>query len=691
MKTSAAVSGGSFAITVTMLLALLPARADNPNPDCLPDSVCPEWATRYDGASHLYDHAFDIVTNADGTRLYVTGASTSTAGAQDFLTIAYTTDTGEQLWEARYDGPAHGNDAPAGSSALGTAIALSRDGTRVFVTGHSADVNGKNDYVTIAYSTVDGAQLWISHYSTAQESVANALTLSGDGQRLYVTGYSALAVAAPPAPSIANYDFATVAYDAVTGQQLWVARYEGPAAFWDIPYSIAAATVQQPDGSRREQVFVTGRSNGASSANNHADFATVAYDGHNGAQLWVSRYDGPAQDRDLAYAVGASPNGSSIFITGESVGNGTSSDYATVSYDSVTGAQRWAVRYEQSDLDLALALAVSPSGNRVAVTGFSVNPNALTVIDRSAATIVYDTVTGAQVWEARHGEVDGAAASRIAFSRDGRRLYVAGLENGNVIGVGAGGVGGQVGHAPALTVAYDAVAGSEAWTVHYSGPAGDEGNSGLVISPDGGHVFVTGGGQSQGADFATLSYAGLPPLPEVPLVSVVSQKFHGAAGPFDIDLLSPIPEFLGIECRSGGAAGEYTLIFNFANTLASVGGASVASGTGNVNSSAIGSDAHQYIVDLDGVSNAQIITVSLTNVSDSSGNFSNTVDATIGFLIGDITANKVVSNTDVASVKAQVAAPVTSSNFRNDVTASGVISNTDVSDTKAQVGTQLPP
>jgi hypothetical protein len=44
----------------------------------------------------------------------------------------------------------------------------------------------------------------------------------------------------------------------------------------------------------------------------------------------------------------------------------------------------------------------------------------------------------------------------------------------------------------------------------------------------------------------------------------------------------------------------------------------------------------------------------------------------------------------VAAVKAQVAAPVTASNFRDDVNANGIISNTDVSATKAQVGMTLP-
>jgi hypothetical protein len=58
----------------------------------------------------------------------------------------------------------------------------------------------------------------------------------------------------------------------------------------------------------------------------------------------------------------------------------------------------------------------------------------------------------------------------------------------------------------------------------------------------------------------------------------------------------------------------------------------------------------------------------------------------MGVLVGDVNSNRIVSNTEVAAVKAQVAA----SNFRNDVNANGVVSNSDVSETKAQVGTSLP-
>jgi len=124
----------------------------------------------------------------------------------------------------------------------------------------------------------------------------------------------------------------------------------------------------------------------------------------------------------------------------------------------------------------------------------------------------------------------------------------------------------------------------------------------------------------------------------VPLLptSVVSRKVHGSAGSFNIDL--PQTGSPGIECRTGGANGDYMLVFSFANLLTSVGGASVSSGTGCVSSSAVGNDAHQYVVNLTGVTNAQTVRVGLTNVSDSNGNFSSIVSASMSVLVGDVNA-----------------------------------------------------
>jgi hypothetical protein len=483
-----------------------PSVSATPNPNCTNDPVCPQWVSRYDGAGG-YDRGIGAVMSPDGTRIYVVGASTGATTGLDIVTIGYDAVSGQQQWISRYNGPANSNDTPF-VFGTGKQIAISPDGTKVFVTGSTAAANGINSYVTIAYRTADGTQLWATTYSTPQGSTATSIMISRDGTRVYVTGYSAVMLTPSNAP---DYDFATVAYDSASGSELWVARYQGPGAFWDIPYAMGVATVTQPDGGRREQVFVTGRSDGTLE-----DFATIAYDGLTGSQLWVARYDGPGHGDDSAYGLAVSPNGSQVFVTGPSTGSGGNDDYATVAYDSVTGAQQWVQRYDNGDLDESIGIAVSPTSDKVAVTGFSLNPIGgigFTPV-RDAATILYDAGTGNKLWVARHSETDGAATTVVTFSHDGRRLYVAGLENGNVVGVGSSGAGVQAGHSPTLTLAYDVNAGTELWATHYLGPAGDEGGSDLAVSPDDTYVFVTGGGQSSAADVSTLAYpsGALPPI-----------------------------------------------------------------------------------------------------------------------------------------------------------------------------------
>ena len=81
------------------------------------------------------------------------------------------------------------------------------------------------------------------------------------------------------------------------------------------------------------------------------------------------------------------------------------------------------------------------------------------------------------------------------------------------------------------------------------------------------------------------------------LTGVASRKVHGGAGAFDVDLANGN----GIECRSGAAHGDHTLVFTFSNPVTNVEGVSVTSGKGSVGSAAIGSDPHQYVVDLTGL------------------------------------------------------------------------------------------
>jgi hypothetical protein len=172
-------------------------------------------------------------------------------------------------------------------------------------------------------------------------------------------------------------------------------------------------------------------------------------------------------------------------------------------------------------------------------------------------------------------------------------------------------------------------------------------------------------------------------------VSVVSRKTHGTITPsFDINL--PLTGTRGVECRSGGANGNYTMVFQFANALTSVGGASVTTGTGSVSSSAIGMNTHEYIVNLTGVTNAQYLAVTLTNVQDSAGNSGNVTSPQMGVLLGDTTANGLVNSSDIAQTQSQSGQPVTSNNFREDVTVNGLINSSDISLVQSMSGTGLP-
>jgi hypothetical protein len=180
----------------------------------------------------------------------------------------------------------------------------------------------------------------------------------------------------------------------------------------------------------------------------------------------------------------------------------------------------------------------------------------------------------------------------------------------------------------------------------------------------------------------TVNSAGAPQLSTVDSVMT-----HGLAGPFSVHL--PLTGSPGIECRSGGTNGNYTMVFTFVNPLVSVDQPTITAGTGTITSGAIGTDTHQYIVSLTAVANAQRITVALVNAHDSTNTIGN-VSATMAVLIGDTTASGAVNSSDISQTQSQSGQPVTSGNFREDVTVNGSINSSDISLVQAKSGTALP-
>jgi hypothetical protein len=172
------------------------------------------------------------------------------------------------------------------------------------------------------------------------------------------------------------------------------------------------------------------------------------------------------------------------------------------------------------------------------------------------------------------------------------------------------------------------------------------------------------------------------PLPSAPLpglTSVVSRKNH-AGTDFDIDLTPPSTN---TECRSGGAGGNYTMVFIFSVPVTSCGVA-----TSDHGSASAGASGSQCTVQMSSVPNAQYTTVQLTGVL--AGGQTLNVSGTMGVLIGDTSNDKSVNSADISQTKARSGQTVGSGNFRSDVTVDGALNSADISLVKSKSGTALP-
>jgi hypothetical protein len=174
--------------------------------------------------------------------------------------------------------------------------------------------------------------------------------------------------------------------------------------------------------------------------------------------------------------------------------------------------------------------------------------------------------------------------------------------------------------------------------------------------------------------------------PSLKLLCASSRKSQGGKN-FDINL--PLTGPLGVECRSGGAQGNFTLVLQFTNKLKSVGIASVTTGMGSVSGTPT-INGNTMTVNLRGVANVQKLIVTVNNVTDPYGRTLAKAIVPMGILLGDVDGNKTVDNKDVNAVSGKVGAGVSQTTFRDDVNVTGKIDQTDVNITQGQVGMSIP-
>jgi len=265
------------------------------------------WVRRYNSPLNVSEGARALAVDGQGN-VYVTGGWGG-GGAAGYLTIKYNTD-GRLLWVRRYNGLGYDSDSAQ-------AIALDSQGN-VYVTGYSHGIGSRSDYATIKYSP-DGEELWVRRYNGPGNSVDEAVAIALDVQgNVYVAG-SSVGIGT-------DVDYATIKYSP-DGEELWAARYNGPANGWD------RATAMALDA--QGNVYVTGTSDGGGAIETMDwEYATVSYS-PDGRQRWVMRYNRSENSWNEAKAIAVDGQGN-VYVTGTSVRYGyvdpIDSFYVTIKY-----------------------------------------------------------------------------------------------------------------------------------------------------------------------------------------------------------------------------------------------------------------------------------------------------------------------------------------------------------------------
>uniref|UniRef100_A0A832LJY3 T9SS type A sorting domain-containing protein n=1 Tax=Ignavibacterium album TaxID=591197 RepID=A0A832LJY3_9BACT len=409
--------------------------------------VTQEWVARYEGPGNDGPQAMVIDKNEN---IYVAGFTESLSSSQDYIVIKYNSD-GTQIWAQIYGGAANsgdfvtaitldrlGNIIVTGVSRENlvthtdiTTIKYSTEGVvrwiklysggeyvhdngvdivtdefgAVYVLGSTFSGQDGSDYLTIKYNS-EGSQQWAIKYNGPGNPWANddnpidmAIDINGN---IYVTGASR-------SPNTAT-DYATIKYNS-SGQEIWVARYEGITNSWDSPASIFVDS--------KGNAYVTGESwNG-----NNYDYATIKYN-TNGEQIWVKTYNGTANGDDRASSVTVDFSGN-VYVTGRSW-NGSNYDYSTLKYNS-NGEFQWVKIYNgfSNGNDFANNICVDSEGS-VYVSGNSFNG-----VNNDFTTIKYNS-NGEQKWiQSYDGPINGNEHQRAFAIGNSGNVYITGTSAGS--------------------------------------------------------------------------------------------------------------------------------------------------------------------------------------------------------------------------------------------------------------------
>lgn len=294
------------------------------------------WEKIFNSGTDNDDIAVGITVDSGGD-VFVTGYTTS-SGNYDFQTVKYEKETGNQLWQANFNGSANRNERPSG-------IGLSPAGEPLVAGWSDMWTSGASDYDYYAIHYDPGSlnaptNLSATAVSTGQINLAwDDNSSNEDGFRIErkIGSFDTPGVVTTidiPVPGTNTYSDSGLAPDT---------RYY---------YRVRAYNVS------------TGNSHYSNVA--HALTTIVSY----APPSWRFTYDAEGGD-DYAMAIATGPDRHPV-VTGFSFTTATSFDYYTLKLNRADGNILWSARYDDPDNDLDAGMCVAVDGNNeVIVSGYS--------------------------------------------------------------------------------------------------------------------------------------------------------------------------------------------------------------------------------------------------------------------------------------------------------------------------------
>lgn len=319
-----------------------------------------QWALTNGNGGTNYDEARDIVVDNAGDIIVVGGIQTSTTNT-DYRTIKYTS-AGAVSWT---------QDFSSTGSNLDMALAVTVDAANsVFVTGHSFNTGQDLNIRTIKYNSAGTVQ-WNTqvNYSIINSlDTPTSIVVDGSGNT-YVTGRTYNGATTEDDIVTIKYNNAgtitasiqengtansidkanKIKLDATgnvfvagklknsgTAEDFYVVKYNSSlVAQWEYVYNGQGGNYDEAYDMSFDaggEIYATGYSY-LSATNN--DFLTVRLKLTDGSQSWLTRFNGTANNSDQARSMAVDAIGN-IYVTGESKGSGTGSDYSTIKYCQLT-------------------------------------------------------------------------------------------------------------------------------------------------------------------------------------------------------------------------------------------------------------------------------------------------------------------------------------------------------------------